>query len=68
MISYMISPLSSTRDHAAALAGADIFPAIHADHDLDSDEVMDTDEERDFADQGPPSDFELEEDTQILAC
>ena len=28
---------------------------------------MDTDEERDFADQGSPSDFELEDDNQILA-
>jgi hypothetical protein len=56
--SYMISPLPSTRDHAAALAGADFCPAIRSDHDSDSDRVIDSDEERDFADQGPPSDFE----------
>jgi hypothetical protein len=69
MISYMILPLPSTRDHAAALAGADIFPAKRTDHDSYSqaDRIMDTNEEHDFADQGPPSDFELEEDTQILA-
>jgi hypothetical protein len=69
MISFMIFPLSSTSDHAVALAGADISPAIRTDHDSDSqaDRVMDTNEERDFADQGPPSDFKLEEDTQILA-
>jgi hypothetical protein len=69
MISYMTSPLFSTRDHGAALAGADISPAIRTDHDSDSqaDRVMDTNEEREFADQGPTSDFELEEDTQILA-
>ncbi len=69
MISYMISQnfLPSTLNHAAALAGADISPAIHTDLDSDSDQLMDTDEESDFADQGPPSDFELEDDTQILA-
>ena len=49
------------------LAGADISPAIRTDHDSDSDRIMDSDEEGDFAEQGPPSDFELEEDTQILA-
>ncbi len=64
---FQFSPLPSTLDHAAALAGADISPAIRTDHDSDSDRHMDTDEERDFADQGPPSDFELEDDTQILA-
>ncbi len=67
MISYMISPLPSTRDHAAALAGANISPAIRTDHDSDSERLSDTDEERDFADQGPPLDFELEDDNQILA-
>jgi hypothetical protein len=65
-LSYIISPLPSTRDHAAALAGAYFSPAIRTDHDSDSDRVMDSDEERDFADQGPPPDFESEEDTQIL--
>jgi hypothetical protein len=66
MISYMISPLPSTCNHAAALAGADISPAIRTDHDSDSqaDRVMDTNEEWDFADQDPPSDYEL----QILAA
>jgi len=67
MISYMISPLSSTSYHAIALTDADISPAIRTDHDSDSDQIMDSDEERDFTDQGSPSDFESEEDTQILA-
>jgi hypothetical protein len=67
MISYMIPPLPSTSYHAVALAGADISPVIRTDYDSDSDRIMDSDEELDFADQGPPSDFESEEDTQILA-
>ncbi len=63
----MISPLPSSNDHAVALAGADLSPAIRTDHDSDSDRVMDPDEQRDFADQGPPSDSDLDGDTQILA-
>jgi len=63
----MISPLTSSNDHAVALAGADISPAIRTDHDSDSDRVMDPDEQRDYADQGPPSDSDLDGDTQILA-
>jgi hypothetical protein len=65
MISYMISPLPSTSNHAAALAGADISesPAIRTDHDSNSDQVMAPNEDSDFADQGFPSDFEMEEDT-----
>ena len=65
----MISPLPSSNDHAVqvALAGADISPAIRTDHDSDSGRVMDPDEERDFADQRPPSDSDLDGDTQILA-
>ncbi len=43
-------------DHTAARAGADIRPVIRTDHDSDSDRVMDPDEERNFVDQGPPSD------------
>ena len=50
----MISPLPSSNDHAVALAGADISPAIRTDHDSVSDQVMDPDEQRDYADQGPP--------------
>ncbi len=55
MISKMISKLRSN-DHAVALAGADISPAIRTDHDhdSDSDRVMDPDEQRDYADQAPP--------------
>jgi hypothetical protein len=62
----MISPLPSSND-AVALAGADISPAIRTDRDPDSDRVMDPDEQRDYADQGPPSDSDLDGDTQILA-
>ena len=60
----MISPLSSSNDHAVALAGADVSPAIRTDHDSDSDRVKDPDEQRDYADQGPPSDSDLDGDTQ----
>ena len=67
MISYMISTLPSSNGHAVALAGADISPAIRTDHDSDSDRVMDPDEQRDYADQAPPSDSDLDGDTQILA-
>ena len=63
----MISPLPCSNNHAVALAGADISPAIRTDHDSDSDRVMDPDEQRDYADQGPPSDSDLDGDTQILA-
>jgi hypothetical protein len=67
MISLMISPLPSSNGHAVALAGADISPAIRIDHDSDSARVMDPEEQRDYADQGPPSDSDLDGDTQILA-
>ncbi len=63
----MISPLPSSNNHAVALAGDDISPAIRTDHDSDSDRVMDPDEQRDYANQGPPSDLDLDGDTQILA-
>ena len=63
----MISPLPSSNNHAVVLAGADISPAVLTDHDSDSDRVMDPDKQRDYADQGPPSDSDLDGDTQILA-
>jgi hypothetical protein len=63
----MISPLPCSDNHAVVLAGADISPAFRTDHDSDSDRVMDSDEERDYADQGPCSDSDLDGDTQILA-
>ncbi len=52
--------------NAYSLAGADNPPALRTDHDSDKDRVMDSDEASDFADQGPPTDMDLEEDTQIL--
>ncbi len=53
-----------------SLAAADIPPAQSADaidggHDADRE--IDSDEERDFADQGPLTDMDIEEDAQILA-
>ena len=63
----MISPLPCSNNHAVVLAGADISPALHTDHDSDSDRVMDPDEQRDYADQGPSSDSDLDGDTQIHA-
>jgi hypothetical protein len=64
---FIDSPLPSSNGHAIALAGTDISPAIRIVHDSDSDLVMDPDEQRDYADQGPPSDSDLDGDTQILA-
>ncbi len=37
------------------------------EHDADLDRPMDSDEERDFADQDPLSDMDMAEDAQILA-
>ncbi len=55
----MISPLPCSNNHAIVLAGADTSPALRTNHDSDSDRVMDPDEQRDYADQGPPSDSDL---------
>ncbi len=63
----MISPLPCSNNHAVAPAGADISPAIRTDHDSDSDRIIDPDEQRDYTDQGTPSDSDLDGDTQILA-
>ena len=53
-----------------SLAAADIPPA-HSAHAIDgghdADQEMDSDKERDFADQGPLTDMDMEEDAQILA-
>jgi hypothetical protein len=63
MISYLVV--------CPSLAGADIPSAQRADAtddvEGDSDRDMDYVEERDFADQGPLTDMDLEEDAQILA-
>ena len=37
------------------------------DHECDPCQPMDFEEERDFADQGPLTDMDMEEDAQILA-
>ncbi len=41
-------------------------PADEADDDHEPDRATDIDEERDFADQGPLTDMDMEEDTEIL--
>ncbi len=56
--------------HYICLATADPPPDQRADandDDRDSDRPMDFVEERDFADQGPLTDRDMEEDAQILA-
>ncbi len=63
MISYF--------DICPSLAGADIPSAQRADAidygEGGSDRDMDYAEERDFADQGPLTDMDMEEDARILA-
>ncbi len=68
MISYMTC--------CGSLAAADSapWPAQRADandsgheHDADLDLPMDSDEERDYADQNTLSDMDMEEDAEILA-
>ena len=52
-------------------AGAEIPPAPRADAiddcEREPDTVMDSDEERDFADQGLMTDMNMQEDDRILA-
>ena len=51
-----------------SFAAADPAPAQRADdRDADLDRPMDADEVRDYADQDPPSDMDMEEDDEILA-
>ncbi len=57
------------RPHYICLADADPPLAQCADandDDSDADRQMDFAEERDFADQGPLTDMDMEEDAQIL--
>ena len=51
-----------------SFAAADPAPAQRADdRDADLDRPMDADDARDYADQDPPSDMDMEEDAEILA-
>ena len=50
----------------SSLAAANLPPALNSGND-DPDRVMDPDEARDYADQFPLSDRDMEEDNQILA-
>ncbi len=72
MISYMISYMKNhdVLTNLSCLAAVDrpqAQPADASDADHDPDRSMDDDEERDFADQGPLTDMDMEEDAEILA-
>ncbi len=74
MISYMIwfyTWYHGVYIHFSCLAAADPPPAQRADatdsdDDHEPDRPMDFDEERDFADQGPLTDMDVEEDAKML--
>ena len=70
MISYMISYMMFEFCDIYPLQRR-ILPGLCRDpvenRGLDGDRQMDFDEERDFADQGPLTDIDMEEDAQILA-
>ncbi len=61
-----MSCFSSEAVDSAPAQRADANVGGH-DCDADLDQPMDSDEERDFADQDPLSDMDIEEDAQILA-
>jgi hypothetical protein len=74
MISYMIldmiSCIKMRFSYFLCPAAADPRPAQRADEtddDHEPDRLMDIDEERDFADQGPLTDMDMEEDAKILS-
>jgi hypothetical protein len=72
MLSYMISYMKhhDVLTNLSCLAAADRPQAQRADAsdaDHDPDRSMDSDEERDFADQGPLTDMDMEEDAEMLA-
>ena len=71
MISYMIFSIYviSSMTCCCSLAAAERADANDGGHerDADLDRPMDSDEERDFADQGPLTNTDMEEDAQILA-
>ena len=72
MISYMISYMKHhvVLTNLSCLAAVDrpqAQPAEASDADHDPDRSMDDDEERDFADQGPLTDMDMEEDAEILS-
>ena len=74
MISYMIldmlSCIKMRFSYFLCTAAADPRPAQpedETDDDHEPDRAMDFDEERDFADQGPLTDRDMEEDVQNLA-
>ena len=60
MIYAMISYMISVRSQLQSLQRAD-------NRDADLDLPMDADEARDYADQEPPSDMDMEDDAEILA-
>jgi hypothetical protein len=71
MISYMISYMKDddVLTNLSCLAAADrpqAQPAEASDANHDPDRSMDSDEERDFADQGPLTDMDMEEDAEMF--
>ena len=65
MILYMLSCIKMYFSYFLCPAAADLRPAQRADEtddDHEPDRAMDIDEERDFADQGPLADMDMEED------
>ena len=74
MISYLILDMMSCLkmhfSYFLCTAAADPRPAQRADEtddDIKPGRAMDIDEERDFADQGPLTDMDMEEDAKILS-
>ena len=66
----MISYLKMHFPDLLCPAAADPPPAQRADEtndDHEPDRPMDLDEERDYADQGPLTDMDMEEDAEILS-
>jgi hypothetical protein len=63
VISYMIS----VRLQLPILPRHSALMSRHHERDADLDRPMDADEERDYADQDPLSDMDMEEDAEILA-
>ncbi len=69
MILDMLSCIKMHFPYSLCPAAADprlAQPADETDDDHEPDRAMDIDEERDFADQGPLIDMDMEEDAEIL--
>ncbi len=69
MISYTTccGSLTAANPAPGPAQRADANDGGHHEHDADLDRPMDSDEERDYADQNTLSDMDMEEDAEILA-